>query len=402
MAIQTLQSAFLVQGFQHYAVLLERDFGWSKTVLASAFSLNRVEAGLLGPIQGWALYRWGARRVSRVGACIMGTGFVLFSQTQSLWQFFVFFFIIAIGATLSGFLTVMTATVRWFERKRARALALTSAGFAIGGALAPLLVWSMGTWGWRWVAAGSGVFMAVAIWFMSSTLEGGPEDHGTFVDGIDPVDLPEDEVRPEGVSNVHFTAKEALRTRAFWMISLGHMSALFVVSAVLANLSLALTSEHGYTLQQASYVAGAVPLFQLAGMFLGGVLGDRVNKRLIAGVAMIFHCVGLLFLSYATTTAMIWGFVVFHGLAWGARGPLMQAIRADYFGSSAFSQIMGFSSMIVMVGMASGPIVAGSLADSTGSYRAGFTIAAIVAAFGTVFFVLATPPPPPDRSPSGS
>ena len=399
-AIQALHSALLTQGFQHYVVLLERDFGWSKTVLASVFSLNRVESGLLGPLQGYALDKWGPKRVSRVGALIMGTGFVLFSQTHTKWQFFLYFFVIAIGASLSGFLTVITATVRWFERKRARALYLSSAGFAIGGTLAPLLVWGMTTWGWRWVAAGSGAVVVVAIWVMSATLEGGPADHNEFVDGIDPADLPPEETRPEGVSDVHFTAREAVRTRAFWMISLGHTSALFAVSAVLAHLSLALTSEHGYTLQQASFVAGAVPLMQLIGMFIGGWLGDKVNKRLIAGSAMILHCVGLLSLTYATSTAMIWVFVVLHGLAWGVRGPLMQAIRADYFGSTSFGQIMGFSSLIIMIGMGSGPIIVGSLADSTGSYKAGFTIVAMLAALGTVFFILASPPPPPDRSSS--
>jgi len=396
-AIQALHSAFLLQGFQHYAVLMERDFGWSKTVLASAYSLNRVESGLLGPIQGWALGRWGARRVARIGALVMGAGFVLFSQTQQIWQFFAFFLIIAIGASLSGFLTVMTATVRWFERKRAKALALSSAGFAIGGAMAPVLVWSMGMWGWRWVAAGSGIVLAGAIWLMSSTLEGGPEDFGEHVDGIDPKDLPPDGPRAEGVSDDHFTAKEAIRTRAFWMISLGHASALFGVGAVLAHLSLLLTSEQGYSLQQASFVAGALPLVQLLGIFIGGSLGDRVNKRLIAGSAMVLHCAGLLSLTYATNNTMIWAFVIMHGLAWGARGPLMQALRADYFGSSSFGQIMGFSSLIVMIGMASGPVAVGLLADATGSYRSGFTVAAIIAALGTVFFFLATPPPRPKR-----
>jgi len=396
-AIQALHSAFLLQGFQHYAVLLERSFGWSKTTLATAYSLNRVESGLLGPLQGWALGRWGPRRVARTGAVIMGTGFLLFSQTQKIWQFFVFFLVIAIGASLSGFLTVMTATVRWFERKRAKALALSSAGFAIGGAMAPILVWSMGMWGWRWVAAGSGVVLMVAIWLMSSTLEGGPEDHGEHVDGIRPEDLEPGIARAEGVSDDHFTAREAIRTRAFWMISLGHASALFGVGAVLAHLSLLLTSEQGYTLQQASFFAGALPLVQLLGIFIGGSLGDKMNKRLIAGLAMVLHCAGLLSLTYATNNTMIWAFVVLHGLAWGARGPLMQALRADYFGSSSFGQIMGFSSLIVMVGMASGPVVVGSLADTTGSYRSGFTVAAIIAALGTVFFILATPPPRPDR-----
>jgi len=76
----------------------------------------------------------------------------------------------------------------------------------------------------------------------------------------------------------------------------------------------------------------------------------------------------------------------------------MQALRADYFGASSFGFIMGLSSLIVMLGTVLGPIIAGVLADVTGSYRLGFIVLAVLAALGMMFFVLATPPNPPDRS----
>ena len=68
---------------------------------------------------------------------------------------------------------------------------------------------------------------------------------------------------------------------------------------------------------------------------------------------------------------MIALFVIFHGLAWGARGPLMQALRADYFSASSFGFIMGLSSLIVMLGTVLGPIIAGVLAGAT-SYPSRF------------------------------
>jgi MFS family permease len=74
------------------------------------------------------------------------------------------------------------------------------------------------------------------------------------------------------------------------------------------------------------------------------------------------------------------------------RGPLMSAIRADYFGSSSFGQILGYSSVILMFGMVCGPLLAGVLADATGNYQLGFSILAALAAIGSAFFLLATPP----------
>ena len=110
---------------------------------------------------------------------------------------------------------------------------------------------------------------------------------------------------------------------------------------------------------------------------------------------MIGHMLGLLLVTYPYFSIMIWIFVPMHGIAWGARGPIIQSIRADYFGPTNFGTIMGFSSMVVMIGMVLGPLVAGILADYTGSYTLGFTILAIAAGIGSVFFLLATPPKKP-------
>ena len=271
-------------------------------------------------------------------------------------------------------------------------------GFAIGGVLIPALAFFIEEFGWRGTAAGSAVIYLVCAWPLATYLEGTPAEHGTFVDGIDPeTATPSTQPRAEGLTDVHFTAREAMRTKAFWLISLGHMSALFVVGAVLAHLSLLLTSEHGYSLTEASFVAGGLPLVQIVGMLLGGWLGDRFNKRMLASLAMFGHTSGLLILAYANGALMIWTFVVLHGLAWGVRGPLMQALRADYFGSTSFGSIMGVSSLIVMLGTVLGPLVAGILADTTGSYRTGFVVLSFLALGGVVFFTLAKPPSPPVR-----
>ena len=381
-----------MQAMGSYLVVLERQFGWSKSVLSAAFSVNRFESALLGPLQGWML-----DRLARIGSVFLVLGFLWFGRIQNLWEFFVSFLLIAIGAALSGFLTVTVAIVRWFERRRARALATGSLGFAAGGLAVPIVVWSMNANGWRATASVSGVVAGAAVYFFARYLDGYPADYGETVDGLGSGKV-ERTSTVEGLTSVDFTAREAIRTRAFWMISLGHMSALFVVGAVMAHLALFLTSERGYSLQQASFVGAALPIMQIVGMTIGGALGDRVNKRLIASLAMLGHAGGILILAFAERAWMIGVFVALHGLAWGARGPLMQALRADYFGASSFGFIMGLSSLIVMLGIVLGPIIAGVLADATGTYRAGFLVVGTLAALGMVFFVLATPPAPPNRS----
>ncbi len=396
-SLWALQSMLWMQGFGNLAVELRSEFGWSKTLFSVAFVATRAGSALISPAQGSALRRWGTKRVMRFGSVFVLGGYIGLAFVETKLQFFVAMFIAAFGMALAGFLTITSALVPWFERKRARALSIQTMGFALGGFAGPVLVLGFDQFGWRASLVGAGAILTVAIFFASIIISRTRAETGEPVDGI-PADRLTDEPRAEGVSDDHFTARRAMRTRSFWMISLGHGSALIVVSATIAHIALYLTEDRGYTAQRAALIAGLIPIFQLLGTALGGYLGDRVNKRLIVAVAMCAHAVGLLVMTWIGGPAAIGVFVVLHGLAWGARGPLMQAIRADYFGATYFAQIMGWSAIIVTLGTVAGPLLAGMLADATGDYQLGFTIIAFLALFGNVFWFLATPPKPLDGS----
>ncbi|HEX7053423.1 MAG TPA: MFS transporter [Burkholderiales bacterium] len=389
-ALQCLQSGLITQSFGAYVAVLQAERGWSKTALSGAAALQQVESALLGPVLGWFLDRFGPQGMIRAGVVLFGLGLMLLSQTDSLGTFYAAFLLVALGASLFGFFPMNVALINWFERWRARALSSLSFGLAIGGAAVPLVAWSLATFGWRATAFGSGVLAIVLGLPLAMMMKRRPEDYGTTVDGL-PARSPtvSGESAPRGRD---FTAREALRTRAFWLISLGHGFALFVVHAVSVHAITHMTQGLGYTLEQASLAYMLLPLSQMGGVVIGWLIGDRYDKRLIAATCMLMHMAALLLLTYALNLAMVLTFAVMHGLAWGLRGPFMQAIRADYFGRSAIGMILGLSLMIIVVGQVGGPMVAGVLADLTGDYRLGFTIIALLAGLGSLFFVVARKP----------
>jgi MFS family permease len=116
---------------------------------------------------------------------------------------------------------------------------------------------------------------------------------------------------------------------------------------------------------------------------------------MLSAACMFGHMAGLLCLTWATGWGWLLAFAALHGYAWGLRGPFMQAIRADYFGTSAIGMILGLSFLIIVVGQIGGPLIAGLLADATGTYRTGFTIIAVLAGLGSAFFLLARKPRKP-------
>jgi MFS family permease len=402
--LQFLQAGLLHHAFGGYVAVLQDDRGWNKTQLSGAAALQQMESAIIGPLLGWIMDRFGPQGLIRIGVVMFGLGFMLLSLVETLLQFYGAFIVIALGSSMCGFFPLNVALINWFEHWRARALSALSLGLAVGGIFVPLVGWSLVHFGWRATAFGSGVF-AIAVGLpLAMVIRRRPEDYGETVDGVSKSSLSQGVSEDSNSSVRDFTAREALRTPAFWLLSLGHGFALLVVGAVNVHAIAHMKESLAYTVSGAALVITLVTLFQIGGVMIGWVIGDRFEKRLIAAACMLMHCLGLLSLTYAgtaaSTTSLVITFAALHGVAWGLRGPFMHAIRADYFGRSAIGMILGLSFMIIVIGQIGGPMIAGLLADMTGNYRMGFTVLALLAGVGSMFFVLAKRPAPPLRSPA--
>jgi sugar phosphate permease len=404
-AMQFVQSTLLLQSFGAYFAVLRDDRGWSKTELSGAAAVHQVEAAILGPVLGWFIDRFGPQWVIRIGVVIFGAGFILLSYIDSLLAFYGAFIVTALGGSLCGFFPLNVALIHWFEKNRARALSSMQIGMALGGLALPAVAWALTTWGWRATAFASGVIVIVVCLPLSFAIRRRPEDMGEVMDGVGSVSRDSiSESKDENQESTRdFTAREALRTPAFWLLSLGHGFALFVVMGINTHAITHMKEGLGYSIGTASLAIVLQTIAQLGGVGIGAWIGDRFNKRKLSALCMLGHMAGLLCLTYAdinaaTTTAMVVAYALLHGTAWGLRGPFMQAIRADYFGRSAIGMILGLSFMVIVIGQIGGPMIAGIMADMTGNYRAGFTTLALLAGLGSVFFLMARRPERPMRT----
>ena len=401
-AVQVLPASFLMHSYSAYAVVMQPEFGWSITVFATAFSAQQIAGGFLGPFQGWLLLRFGSQRMIRVGLVIFALGLALLSQVRDLPLFYIALLITSFGGSLAGFLSLNATVVNWFIRHRSLALAMIQIGISVGGLIAPAIAWSLTTQGWRFTALASAVLALLIGLPLTILIRDRPEDLGLVPDGT-PIAAKRPSTRRRHLRapvEVEFGAREALRTRAFWLLSLGHALSLTVISAVLAHLVLYLSEEADFTLALAATMVVVVTASTIAGQLAGGLLGDSFDKRTIIALAMFGHAGALLMLATAATLPWVVAFAVVHGLSWGLRGPTLQALRADYFGRRSFAQILGFASPLITIGMIAGPLIVGFFADSLGSFKPGFAVVAGLALLGSVFFMLAQPPVKRSR-PSG-
>lgn len=397
-AMYFLQSALLMQAFGLYVAVMSEELGWSKTALSGGAALQSIEGALLGPALGWIVDRYGSRTMIRVGVIAFGLGFVGLGQVQTIGQFYAAIIVIALGVSFCGYFPLTIAIIHWFEHQRARALALMTLGMSLGGSFVPAVAWFMQAYGWRATAVASGVLILLVGLPLSLVFKSPPSDAvdppagagrgssdvlGAAASGA--TELPEPAER-------NFTAAQALRTSAFWLLAVGHGFALLVVTAVNVHAIAHMKEGLGYSVAEASLAILLMTVGQTAGVLVGSVIGDRFDKRYVAAICMLMHAVGLLLLTFAANPYWVGAFAILHGIAWGLRGPFMQAIRADYFGRSAIGMIMGLSAIVIALGQVAGPMVAGVLADLTGNYRAGFTVLALIAASGSLLFILARKP----------
>jgi len=398
--LQIIQAMMLHQAFGAYVAVLAVEQGWSKTSLSAASAMLSVEAALLGPLIGWFLDRFGAQGVIKIGVLMFGAGFIFMSQIDSLTGFYMSVGVIAIGASMAGYFPLNVAVIQWFEKKRARALSFVGLGFALGGVFVPIIAASIEFFGWRETAMGSGIVAILVGYPLASVFRRRPEDFGEVVDGGAPdKDSKDKDASTQTKPEPDFTAAQAIRTKAFWLLAAGHGIALIVVMAVNTHAINHMRISLDYTIAQASFFIMLMTMFQVAGVLLGGYLGDKFEKRLVASGCMLLHATGLFILTYAAGALELVFFAAAHGLAWGLRGPFMQAIRADYFGRKAIGMILGLSAMITALGQSIGPLLAGILGDATGNYELGFNVLSGLAVFGAYIFWKATRPEPPNSLP---
>jgi MFS family permease len=158
-----------------------------------------------------------------------------------------------------------------------------------------------------------------------------------------------------------------------------------------------MTHHHGIPLATAGLTVAVMSTAQLLGQVVTGVVADRLDKRRLAAGCMVVQTGVLVAFATVSGFGLVMAAAIVHGIAWGLRGPVMTAMRADYFGVGSFGTIMGWSAGFVSIGLVVGPLLVTAVADGPGGYPAAFLVLAAVTAAGAVAFVVLRRPRVPPR-----
>ena len=373
--------------------------------MSMAFALTRIEGGVMGPIEGYLTDRLGTRRMVFYGLLVLGAGFLFFWRVQHLWMFYAAFMVMSLGHSLGGWVPVTTVLNNWFDRHRAKAMGWSNTVSRLGGLLlVPALAFAIDPdqdrLGWELAALSLGIFTLLIAWPLSQLIRDRPEDYGELPDGDLPASspvIPIEHGAPNPPANepkprtIDFTATQALRTPAFWFISLGHGFTSMVIIAIMAHLGL-LMKDQGFDVQTTGWVISVYSGVSMASQVFGGYVGDRIPLRIAIFIFTTIQAAAVLLLTAATTISMVYLFAVLFGIGFGGRNPLTTAIRGDYFGRASFGKILGISTVPMNFLLLIAPPLAGYMRDVQGTYTMAFNLLAALSFFGGFLFLMARKP----------
>ena len=378
--------AMYIGGFIHFGFTavfepIASDFGWSYAQVSFAASLRSLETGLLAPIVGLLMDRWGPRRLVFAGATVIGLGLLLLSRINSLATFYGAYILIAMGiSTCIGVVPIATVG-NWFQRKVTIATGILVSGTAMGGFMVPLAARLIDIFEWRTAMVilsfgALGILLPLSLLFRHK-----PEQYGYLPDGDLHKKPPVSEYQSSTQGNrADIKVKQVLKSSVFWHIAMGFMCHILVVNAVVTHVMPYLNSI-GFTRSFSSLVASVIPITSILGRLSFGWLGDRFDKRRVASLGFIITSLGLFSFGFipAAGTWILVPSLVFVGLGWGGPVPMMPALLREYFGRVKLATVLGLVMGVAALCSMVGPPLAGLIYDILGSYQiAWFSFAGLV------------------------
>jgi MFS family permease len=388
-----------------FVVPMTDEFGWSRGQFSGAVSLGALFGLLVSPFAGRLVDRYGSGMMVSASSAVVGLCAIGLSLISPVWSFYALY--VPGRAVFSSPLELGTSTAvsNWFIRRRPMALAYMGVLQGIGLTIFPVVAQVLiNGWGWRTAWLALGIFtISTGIIPVLLLMARRPEDMGLEPDpektsGDAPVrEIPPKERQvPARHSEPNYTVRQALATRAFWVLALFSVFG-FVVQAGVSLHQVPHYIGQGVPTHLAALTASTFAFGQVPGGLFCSILARRVPLRFLLSAAAATMTVGAIGtgLSGSLSAGIPMGFMLGFGV--GGLHLLLRLTWANYYGRMHLGSIRGLTLPAQIGGQAMGPMIAGFMFDATGGYETPFMIFGIIVGIGAVLVLTATPPGPLPR-----
>lgn len=362
---------------------LESEFGWQRTQLSTAVTINLVVYGLAAPFAATLLERYSMRKVAMVALALVAAGAGLSVFITAYWHLWVLWgLLVGLGTGAMALVFGSAVANRWFSARRGLVMGIFSGANAAGQLVfLPVIVNVIENASWRIAAVIVAAFAILIIpllrWpFANSPAEVGLLPYGAS-EAIPPAPKPQGSMAAVTLRVLFSSA----RYPAFWVLAMTFWICGWSTNGLVQTHFIPAAHDHGMPATTASGLLALIGVFDILGTVFSGWLTDRVRPWLLLAVYYFLRGLSLLFLHTLmgpTVQPMLWIFIIFYGLDWVATVPPTVALCRAYFGPVKATVVFGWVFAFHMVGAGAGSLTAGLSRESTGSYLAAWITAAVL------------------------
>ncbi|MDV2978484.1 UNVERIFIED_CONTAM: MFS transporter [Actinomycetes bacterium ARC8] len=364
---------------------LESEFGWLRSQLSTAVTINLVVYGLAAPFAATLLERYSMRKVAAIALALVASGAGLSVFISQIWQLWILWgVLVGLGTGAMALVFGSVVANRWFSERRGLVMGIFSGANAAGQLVfLPSIVVIIEQYSWRIAALVVAVFAVLIIPLLRWPFANSPAEAGVLPYGAtEAVDTPAAE--PQQGSMAAATLKalfSASRYPAFWVLAMTFWICGWSTNGLVQTHFIPAAHDHGMPATTASGLLALVGIFDILGTVFSGWLTDRVRPWLLLAVYYALRGLSLLFLHSLmgpTVEPLLWIFIIFYGLDWVATVPPTVVLCRQYFGPVKATVVFGWVFAFHMIGAGAGSLTAGLSRETTGSYLAAWITAAVL------------------------
>jgi MFS transporter, OFA family, oxalate/formate antiporter len=356
---------------------VSEDFGWTR-----AYTVGGIISATLCFVSGRLSDKFGTRKVIIAAGIFLGSGYILGSMVQNLWQYYLTNgVIVAIGAG-SFWVPLVSMISRWFAKRRGLMTGISISGIGLGMGVYPLIASHLLTiFEWRRALLIVGASALVLIVLLAQLLDRKQAGAGELA-------ARENEARKPRQTQA-FSFNEALKTKQFWLLVPAWMFYGIIYNVISVH-CVSYATDIGMTAVAAAGIMTIMGLVGIPGRIGIGYFGDRINIKSTFIISYALLTVGFLGLIFSGTIAALQVFALIFGVFSGL-GIMLAPFLAELFGLRALGAITGAITCANSIGSAIGPTLAGGIFDASRSYNLAFVLCAVLGASCTIIVCLVKP-----------
>lgn len=366
---------------------IAEEFQWSRGATAFAYTLLWWVSSPASLLLGMLSDKIGTRKVLLFGAAVFGLGIFLAGRMENLWQFYLFYGVLAGIGRGADRAPLLGSVFQYFNKRKGLAMGITLSGTGIGTLVFPPLArYLISVADWRIaltvIALLSWLVLIPAALLIRKPRPGEGEPPSN--DGQNAV--AEDAGGILGSRDKDWTAREVLANRTFWIFVITGVACCISHSMPLAHI-VAYASDRGIPEFAAAGVLSALGLTAAIGRLLWGTVADKVGARKTVMCCIMLQTSAMFAVAFMNN---LWGFYLFaiwFGLSYGGVLPLYAVVTRELFGMKRFGTAYGLHSFTTSIGMGGGGIVGGLLFDASGSYFVPFMTSTALGIIASAFAI---------------